>query len=123
MLGSVELNLNIHIYCTHSFALEQTVEPPAIAFDDGSLEVDFRTEPPVGDEDLLLGRVDGVGHGVHVAGAVDEPRSLVGAADGCEAAVAVGLDEIAGCCSHRVLDAVEPFLSFAFGPVFEQEFA
>ena len=53
-LDAVKMQKERHL-SSYRFFLEQLVEPPVVTEVGTSLEVDFRRQPPVRDEDLLLG--------------------------------------------------------------------
>ena len=86
----MSIGFNLEIY---SFAVQHDVEPPLLAVNLRPLEVNLRTEPPIGDENLFSGQFDSVGHGIHVVAAVDEPGTRTFTPDGRVAAKSVGADK------------------------------
>jgi hypothetical protein len=78
------------------FPLQQLVESPVLPADRRSLHVYLGAQPPVRDENLFFGVLDGVGDGRHVTGAVHEPARRDRGPQGGERSVLVGLDEISG---------------------------
>ena len=62
---------------SHRFLLQNVIESHGRRKVVSPLEVDLRTEPPVRDEDLLLGVGEGVCHGGHEAAAVNEPAGFL----------------------------------------------
>ena len=78
----------------YSFAVQHIVEPPPVAVNSRSLEVYLRTEPPIGNENLVFGQFDSVGHSIHVIAAVNKPSARHFESDGRVAPKTVRVDEI-----------------------------
>lgn len=54
------------LHARFRFALQQPIQAPFGEIRCGTSEVEFGTEPPIEDEDALLGRVDQLGDGVEI---------------------------------------------------------
>ncbi len=62
---------------THRFLLKKKVQPEWRCVIQTPLQVNLRTQPPVGDEDFLLGCPEDVAHGRHEGPTVHEPKGLL----------------------------------------------
>lgn len=90
--------------------LEQDLVEPILQVLAGPLEKQLRTQPPVGDEDLLASAVQRQHDVLHVRGRVHVPARQLPGTHGRERAVGqvVGVVEHAARCAHHVHDPVVP---------------
>ena len=79
---------------THGLLLQKEIQSQRRVEVQAPLHVDLRAEPPIGDEDLVLGREDGVADVAHEGRAVHVPAAFLVGPHRRVGAVAVGMDEI-----------------------------
>lgn len=107
-----------YAYTLLRFAQQNLIEPPVVAIECGSLHIDFGTEPPVGNVNLLGGRLQSIGHGCHILCAVDIPNGLRVGTHRSIRHMRIGTGEITCIGVRCILQILHPFFALATCPTF-----